>query len=79
MNNEFVHKILSEKIAKDKTIIKIRIDEINLSIQDTVEFIEKAKKQLKEKGYKIYSPGEKYLIRDKEFLVENGEIMVAIE
>ena len=35
MNNEYVHKILNEKIAKDDKIVKIRIDDVKLSIQDT--------------------------------------------
>lgn len=79
MNNKYVHKILNEKIAKDDKIVKIRIDDVNLSIQDTCDFIQVAKKELKERGYKIYSSGEKYLFRNKEFIVQNGEIIVAIK
>lgn len=79
MNNEFVHKILSEKISKDKHIVKIHIDDINLSIQDTCDFIRIAKEKLEEMGYKIYSAGKKYNIKDKEFVVGNGEVLVAIK
>lgn len=79
MNNEYVHKILNEKIAKDDKIVKIRIYDVNLSIQDTCDFIQVAKKELKEIGYKIYSSGEKYLFRNKEFIVQNGEVIVAIK
>jgi len=79
MNNEYVHKILSEKISKDKNVVKIRIDDVNLSIQDTCDFIQQAKKELKEMGYKIYSAGKIYFVKDKEFVVENGEVLVAVK
>ncbi|MBE5820882.1 MAG: hypothetical protein E7310_08825 [Clostridiales bacterium] len=79
MNNEFVHKILSEKITKNKEIIKIRIDDVNLSIQDTCDFIRIAKKELEEMGYKIYSAGKKYIVKNKEFVVGNGEVIVAVK
>lgn len=79
MNEELVHKILNEKIAKDDKIVKVYIDDVNLSIQDTCDFIEMAKKELKEKGYKIYCSGEKYLFKDKKFIVQNGEVIVAIK
>lgn len=79
MNNEFVNKILNEKIAKDDEILKIYIDDVNLSIQDTCDFIEMAKKELKRKGYKIFCSGEKYLFKGKEFIVQNGEVIVAIK
>lgn len=79
MNNEYVHNILNEKISKNKNVVKIRIDDVNLSIQDTCDFIRIAKEELEEMGYKIYSAGKKYIVKNKEFVVENGEILVAIK
>ena len=79
MNNDFVHKILNEKIAKDDKIPKVYIDDVNLSIQETCDFIELAKKELEERGYKIYCSGKKYLFKGKEFIVQNGEVIVAIK
>ena len=79
MNKEFVHKILVEKISKNKNIVKIRIDDVNLSIQDTCDFISIAKQELKEMGYKIYSAGNKYIVKNKEFVLGNGEVLVAVK
>ena len=79
MNKEFVHKILVEKISKNKSIVKIRLDDVNLSIQDTCDFISIAKQELEVMGYKIYSAGNKYKIKDKEFVVGNGEVIVAVK
>lgn len=79
MNNEYVHKILNEKISKNKNVVKIRIDDVNLSIQDTCDFIRIAKEELEKMGYKIYSAGNKYIVKDKEFIVGNGEVIVAVK
>lgn len=68
MNNEFVHKILNEKIAKDDKILKVYIDDVNLSIQETCDFIELAKKELEERGYKIYCSGKNIYLKVKNLL-----------
>ena len=75
MNLEYVHKILNKKILENK----ICLDDFELSIQDTCDFIQSAKKELTKEGYKIYSSGEKYLFKNKTYKVQNGEIIVAIK
>lgn len=79
MNLEYVHKILNKKILENKNIVKICLDDFELSIQDTCDFIQSAKKELTKEGYKIYSSGEKYLFKNKTYKVQNGEIIVAIK
>ena len=79
MNLEYVHKILNKKILENKNIVKICLDDFELSIQDTCDFIQSAKKELTKEGYKIYSSGEKYLFKNKTYTVQNGEIIVAIK
>lgn len=73
MNNEYVHKILNEKIAKDDKIVKIRIDDVNLSIQDTFDFIQVAKKELKERGYK------KFILQGKNTYLEIKNLLCKME
>lgn len=79
MTNEFVNKVLNEKIAKNEKIIRVYIDDVNLSIQDTCDFVAMSKEELKKRGYKIYCSGERYSLENKEYIVQNGEVIVAIK
>lgn len=79
MKIEYVQKVLQEKIAENAKIVKINIDELDLSIQETSLFIEFAKKELKKLNYEIYYSGSKYIIDDKEYMVEGNELIVAIK
>lgn len=79
MKVEYVQKIIQEKIVKSPNIVRINIDDLDLSIQETSLFIEFAKKELNNLNYEIYYPGNKYIVDDKEYIVEGNELMVAVK
>lgn len=79
MKIEYVQKIIQDKIVKSPNIVRISIDDLDLSIQETSLFIEFAKKELNNLNYEIYYPGNKYNVDGKEYIVEGNELMVAVK
>ena len=79
MKIEYVQKIIQDKIVKSPNIVRINIDDLDLSIQETSLFIEFAKKELNNLNYEIYYPGNKYIVDGKEYIVEGNELMVAVK
>ncbi len=79
MKREFVYSVIEEKIRKNSEIVKIHIDDIGLSIQDTCDFIMVAKEELIKMGYTIYFPENTYVFKGNKFTVGDGELLVGIK
>ncbi|MDO5557559.1 MAG: hypothetical protein Q4G05_04900 [Clostridia bacterium] len=79
MTEEYILKLLKKKIIENENIIKIYIEDINLSIQDTSEFFEIILQKLKELEYNVYLFGDTYLFNNKENTVNENEIIIAIK
>ena len=79
MTEDYIVKLLKNKISENENIIKIFIDDINLSIQDTSEFFEIIQKKLKDLGYSVYLFGDTYSYNNKEITLNENEIIVAVK
>ncbi|MBQ3408576.1 MAG: hypothetical protein IJH12_05170 [Clostridia bacterium] len=82
-----VETTLIDKIIKDPNYIKYTYFEVNvrytqeyeLSNQDIGSFLHLAREKLKEKGYKVYTEGQKFEYNNAKHTVQSNELIIAIK
>ena len=76
MKIEYVQKVLQEKTSENAKIVKINIDELDLSIQETSLFIEFAKKELFPDAKRIVVVD--YADFSKQVEIKNSDYVIVI-
>lgn len=83
MTPEEIIMYLNNKISENEEFIRITFFEMrvkqNLNTRDTEEFVDIAKKILKNSNYKVYVIGEKYWYNGNCYKVEDNELIIAIK
>lgn len=78
-----ITEYLDEKINKDENILKITFYEarikLNLSEDETQEFLKLCKTRLENLGYQVFFTGARYMYQGENKVVETNELMVAIK
>lgn len=80
---QFITEFIDQKIDKDPnfltfTFYEIRI-KLNLSEKETDEFLRLSRTRLENLNYQVYFTGAKYTYDNKEKIVEDNELLVAIK
>lgn len=83
MTLKFITDYIDDKIKKDENKIvfsfyEIRI-KLDLSEEDTDEFLKLSRTRLENLGYKVYFTGAKYTYNNANMIVQPNELMVAIK
>ena len=83
MTLKFITDYIDDKIKKDEnkivfTFYEIRI-KLDLSEEDTDEFLKLSRTRLENLGYKVYFTGAKYTYNNANMIVQPNELMVAIK
>ena len=78
-----ITEYLDKKINKDENILKITFYEdrikLNLSEDETQEFLKLCKTRLENLGYQVFFTGARYMYQGENKVVETNELMVAIK
>lgn len=78
-----ITEYLDKKINKDENILKITFYEarikLNLSEDETQEFLKLCKTRLENLGYQVFFTGARYMYQGINRVVETNELMVAIK
>ncbi len=74
---------LEKKFEQNSNIIKytfyeLRLD-LNLTEDETIHFLKLLSIKLKNLGYKIYYTGDSYLFNEKNMIVGDNELLLAIK
>lgn len=80
---QFITEFIDKKIDKNPnflifTFFEVRI-KLNLSEKEADEFLRLSRTRLENLNYKVYFTGAKYIYNNKERIVENNELLVAIK
>ncbi len=83
MTLQFITEFIDEKIDKNPnflvfTFYEIRI-KLNLSEIETNEFLRLSRTRLENLNYKVYFTGEQYTYNNRERIVEDNQLLVAIK
>ena len=83
MKMQEITNFLDEKIENNNNKIVISFYELrikmNLTEEETNSFLEYSKTRLENLKYKVYKTKEKYIEENKEKIVEQNELLVAIK
>ena len=78
-----ITEYLDEKINKDENILKITFYKarikLNLSEDETQEFLKLCKTRLENLGYQVFFTGARYMYQGENRVVETNELMVAVK
>lgn len=78
-----ITEYLDKKINEDENILKITFYEarikLNLSEDETQEFLKLCKTRLENLGYQVFFTGARYMYQGENKVVETNELMVAIK
>lgn len=76
-------KYVNNKIDENENLIIFTFYELrikcNLSKKDTEVFLQLAKNKLEQNNYKTYSPGEMYILNNKNHTVEENQLLIAVK
>ncbi len=83
MTLKFITDYIDNKIRKDENKVvfsfyEIRI-KLDLSEEETDEFLKLSRTRLENLGYQVYFTGAKYPYNNSEMVVQANELMVAIK
>ena len=83
MTLKFITDYIDDKIKKDENKIvfsfyEIRI-KLDLSEEDTDEFLKLSRTRLENLGYQVYFTGAKFTYNNTNMIVQPNELMVAIK
>ena len=83
MTLKFITDYIDNKIRKDENKVvfsfyEIRI-KLDLSEEETDEFLKLSRTRLENLGYQVYFTGAKYTYNNSEMVVQANELMVAIK
>lgn len=83
MTLKFITDYIDQKIRKNENMVvfsfyEIRI-KLDLSEEQTDEFLKLSRTRLENMGYKVYFTGAKFTYENTPRIVENNELMVAIK
>ena len=83
MTLKFITDYIDDKIRKDENKVvfsfyEIRI-KLDLSEEETDEFLKLSRTRLENLGYKVYFTGAKYTYNNANMIVQPNELMVAIK
>ncbi len=83
MTLKFITDYIDDKIRKDENKVvfsfyEIRI-KLDLSEEETDEFLKLSRTRLENLGYQVYFTGAKYPYNNSEMVVQANELMVAIK
>lgn len=83
MTMQEITEYLDNKIEKDETFLEITFYEVrikmNLSEDQTQEFLRLCKTRLENLGYQVFFTGARYTYKGKTQEVESNDLMVAIK
>ncbi len=83
MTLEEIDNYINKKINYNENIIiftfyELRV-KLNLTEEETINFIQLTKIRLENLNYKVYLTGEKYIYSNLECIVKDNELLVAIK
>ena len=83
MSMQEITEFLDNKIEKNENILEITFFEVrvkmNLSEEQTQEFLKLCKTRLENLGYQVYFTGAKYTYGGRKKVVESNDLMVAVK
>ena len=83
MSMQEITEFLDNKIEKNENILEITFFEVrvkmNLSEEQTQEFLKLCKTRLENLGYRVYFTGAKYTYGGRKKVVESNDLMVAVK
>ena len=83
MSMQEITEFLDNKIEKNENILEITFFEVrvkmNLSEEQTQEFLKLCKTRLENLGYQVYFTGAKYMYGGRKKEVESNDLMVAVK
>ena len=83
MTIEFVTKYIETKEKENNEFIRYTFYELrvknNLSKEDAEEFLDVNKDYFENKGYRVYTTGDKYIYKNMNMTVQDNELFIAIK
>ena len=83
MSMQEITEFLDNKIEKNENILEITFFEVrvkmNLSEEQTQEFLKLCKTRLENLGYQVYFTGAKYKYGGRKKVVESNDLMIAVK
>ncbi len=83
MTIQFITQYIEDKINENENFIRYTFYELriknNLSEEEIEQFLEINKNYFENKNYKVYFTGQRYLLKNKNEIVQPNELMIAIK